>query len=68
MTPTPADTTRPPRPTHRLPSCYSLLDQRVRLGLWLYRWMGSPTCPIEQAIAYIEILEDELARREAAEA
>jgi hypothetical protein len=59
-----AFTPRPPRPTHRLPSCHGLLDGRIRNGLWTYRMLGFVGVCISEATAYIELLEDELARRE----
>lgn len=47
------------------PTYHTLLDRRVREALQFYAWIGAPSFPIAQAIAYIALLEEELARREA---
>jgi hypothetical protein len=56
---------RPPTPTHPLPSCYGLLDQRVRNALWTYRMFGHVGFVMGEANAYIGLLEAELAKYEA---
>jgi hypothetical protein len=56
---------RRPKPTHALPACYGLLSDRIRDALWTYRMLGYVGVVITEAAAYIELLEGELARREA---
>jgi hypothetical protein len=55
---------RRPPPVHRLPSCHGLLDERIRNAMWIYRMFGFIGVVIGEMAAYIELLEDELARRE----
>ncbi len=46
------------------PSCSGLLDRKVRKQLDDYRLMGYVGFLIGEAVAYIELLEAELERRE----
>jgi hypothetical protein len=59
---------RPPAPTHPLPACHGLLDERVRNALWTYRVFGHVGFVMSEAAAYIALLEEDKARREALEA
>lgn len=56
-----------PRRQRRLPACHDLLDAKTRQGLRLYRKFGYIGVVISEALAYIELLEEELARRESME-
>jgi hypothetical protein len=49
------------------PSCKDLLDAKIRKQLAMYATYGYIGVVISEAIAYIALLEEEIARREAAE-
>jgi hypothetical protein len=55
---------KPERPPPR-PSCHGLLDANIRAGMRTYRLLGFVGTVVTEAGAYIELLEEELARREA---
>jgi hypothetical protein len=47
-----------------LPSCSELLDRKIRKQIVLYSTFGYIGFVLSEAMAYIELLEEELARRE----
>ncbi len=49
------------------PGCAVLLDERVRRAMETYRVFGYPGFVISEAKAYIDLLEEELGRRERGE-
>lgn len=51
-------------PERPKPACHELLDRRTRAGLKLYLTFGYPGQCIAEALAYIELLEEELMRLE----
>ena len=60
---------RPPsKPKPNAPSFASLLDRKIRKQMVDYSTFGHIGYVISEAMAYIDLLEEELARREKAEA
>lgn len=49
------------------PSCYSLLDDHARKCLALYSTFGFVGLMISEILAYVELLEAEIAEREGRE-